>query len=147
MITAPISDHLPGRLIKAAAATPDKDPDKFGKTDQLPMMVSQCALCPACLRTLTGLGHRLCHQSTGTPMDTRARAGHQYRVDSRAALSQNFRPPTKPAAHAPAPLADANYHGNLHQKWFIWSYYEPRHFGNKAVCELQLKRPLSSHFG
>ena len=46
MITAPIPDHLPGRLIKAAAATSDKDSsDKFRKTDQLPMMPCHNAHC------------------------------------------------------------------------------------------------------
>ena len=43
--------------------------------------------------------------------------------------------------------ARTNYHGNLRQKWFILSDYESRRFGNQAVCELQPKRPLFSHFG
>ena len=95
MITAPISEHLPGRLIKAPPPPGQRlgqiCEDGSAADDGVTMRI----VCPACLRTLAGLGHRLCHQSTGTPMDTRARAGHQYRVDSRAALSQNFRPPTK----------------------------------------------------
>ena len=93
---------------KGGRRQPDKDSDKFRKTDQLPMMVSQCALCPA----LVSLG-------SDTAYVTRA-PGHQWTPESRRTpmdTSRNFRPPTKPAAHAPAtPLADANYDGNLHQK-------------------------------
>ena len=41
--------------------------------------VSQCALC---LRTLSGLGHRLCHQSTGTPVQDTSSARHQDTVET-----------------------------------------------------------------
>ena len=119
-MVAPISVDLPAA--KGRRRHSDKDSDKFRKTDQLPMMVSQCpAACPACLGTHIGLGHRLCHQRPAghqwTPMDTN---GHQWTsMDTRTSrLSEDFRQSQQQAGPL---LADTNYHGNLHQKWFIWS--------------------------
>ena len=79
MITAPIPDHLPGRLIKAAAATSDKDSsDKFRKTDQLPMMPCHNAHCVS--------GHSV---GSDTAYVTRA-PGHQWTpVDTTSARHQD----------------------------------------------------------
>ena len=77
MITAPISEHLPGRLIKAPPPPGQRlgqiPEDGSAADDGVTMRI----VSRACL---AGLGHRLCHQSTGTPMDTREQEdtnGHQ----------------------------------------------------------------------
>ena len=119
MMVAPISVDLPAA--KGGRRHSDKDLDKFRKTDQLPMMVSQCLQ-----RVLLVSGHTLLGLDTAyvirdqrdtnghqwTPMDTN---GHQWTsMDTRTSrLSEDFRQSQQQAGPL---LADTNYHGNLHQK-------------------------------
>ena len=126
-----------GRFAKGRRRHSDKDSDKFRKTDQLPMMVSQCpAACPACLGTHIGLGHRLCHQRTAghqwTPMDTN---GHQWTPELLVCQKTSDKASARPGHCWPTPIImEICTKNDL--------FGARRHFGNKAVCELQPKRPL-----
>ena len=95
-----------GRFAKGRRRHSDKDSDKFRKTDQLPMMVSQCpAACPACLGTHIGLGHRLCHQRPAghqwTPMDTN---GHQWTPELLVCQKTSDKASARPGHCWPTPI-------------------------------------------
>ena len=109
MMVAPISVDLPAA--KGGRRHLDKDSDKFRKTDQLPMMVSQCLQ-----RVLLVSGHTLLGLDTAYVIrNQRDTNGHQWTsLDTRTSrLSEDFRQ----SQHQAGPmLADTNYHGNLHQK-------------------------------